>query len=493
MKLKRKYIGALLVILMTGCTISYAQDLVWSHNYGGYYNENACSGLETNDGGYLILGSTFFIDSGKYDVYLVKTNSLGEYEWSNTFGGPETEYGYDIIAANDNGYLIVGSCQSFGAGKRDVYLIKIDMLGNKLWSKTFGGAEDDEGRSVRSTSDGGYIICGTTSSSGAGYSDVYFIKTDANGNLLWSKTYGGSGGESGYAVRETADSGFIAIGNTGTFGTGYSSIYVVRIDSNGDSLWAGAYGGDGSDFGYSIETTFDKGFMLVGATSSIGAGYTDAYIIKIDSLGNLAWEKTFGGTGEDRALSLCRGADGNYLLTGTSNSFSGSNIDIYIVKFAPSGALIWQDTYGGSKADYGKMVFQESNFDFIIIGESYSYALGGQDAYILKVAEASTAVGDDEYAFRPESFNLEQNYPNPFNMQTTIQYSLPRHAPVNLTIFNLLGQVVREWNIDLQRAGTHSVQWDGKNDDGQIVTSGVYFYRLISDDFAVSQKMVLIK
>lgn len=484
-------------IVMAAATIlavsASAQEVIWSENHGGQYNESGRAGLATSDGGYLVLGNTYSMGSGEYDLYLVKIGAAGDTVWTRTYGGSKAEAGFDLIKTDGENYLLIGSTRSYGNGKRDVYLVKVNSYGDLLWSKTYGGAEDDEGRSIRSTSDGGFIIGGSTGSSGAGYNDVYLLKIDSLGDTIWTRTYGGGGGESGYAVREAIGGGYIAIGATGSFGEGYSSVYVVRVDAVGDSVWAGAYGGTGADFGYSMVGTPDRGFLLAGATASFGAGYSDAYLIKIDSLGLVEWERTYGGSWEDRAYGVFRNADGNYMLIGATQSFGSGGNDIYLVKIAPTGDTIWTNTYGGTEADYGHAIFQEPQFDYIVVGETGSYSSGGTDLYVIKVKGESTPVEEEPDQTLPERFSLAQNYPNPFNAVTTIEYTLSRRTHVEIDIYNMVGRTVRRFYIASQGPGTWSITWDGRNDYGESVASGIYLYKINTMAFSDSRKMVLMK
>lgn len=471
----------------------FSQKLIWEANHGGIYNEGGYAGLQTLDGGYIILGDSYSFGAGKFDIYLLKLSSAGDTIWTRTYGGSDTEYGYDIVGTADSGFIIVGSTRSYGNGKRDVYLIRTDSTGEIMWSTTYGGTEDDEGRSVRQTADNGFIICGTTNSSGAGYSDLYLIKTDSLGDTIWVRAFGGAGGESGFAVRQTHDLGYIAIGSTGSFGEGYSSVYVVRVSSDGDSLWAVTYGGNRADLGYSVEVTPDGGYLFAGATASFGAGSTDGYLVKTDSLGNLEWEQTYGGAWDDRLYSVCLAMDGGYLLAGTTDSYGAGKLDMYMIKTTPLGDTAWTRTYGGSESDYGRMVFQEQGRDYILIGESYSSSSGGSDICIMKIRGESTPVEEDDPYYLPSMYELAQNYPNPFNLSTTIRYTLPRRSVIELTIYNILGQVVREWSFGSKGAGVHLVLWDGRNDSGVDAASGVYFYRLTAGEFIETKKMVLVK
>lgn len=471
-----------------------AQDIVWSKRYGGAFNEGGYAYAPSAGGGYIAVGSTFSYGAGDHDVYLVCTDSLGETLWTRTFGGALADYGHDIVLTADSGYIIVGTTLSSGHGKEDLYLLRVNRYGDLLWSKTYGGAQTDEGWSVRPTLDNGYILCGTTASSGAGYGDLWLFKMNANGDSVWAKTFGGAGGESGFAARQTPDGGYIAVGCTGSFGEGYSSVYVVKTSGTGDSLWARSYGGAKADVGYSIENTLDLGFVIAGSTASYGLGYSDAYIIKLDGSGTLEWQNTFGGIKDDRAFAICLTADGGYVLAGTTESFGAGGADQYIVKVDPLGYSTWSKTYGGNQADYCRAIGAGQSGRLVLAGYSYSSSSGGSDLLLTTVSiENVTDVYEPEQTPLPSGYTLAQNYPNPFNLSTHISFSIPRRSRVELSIYNILGQLVKSFAPENLPAGTFTVEWDGNADNGRTLASGIYFYRLIAADFVATRKMVLLK
>jgi len=163
--------------------------------------------------------------------------------FQKTYGGGLNDLGWAVEQTNDGGYIVAGSAESFGAGAADFYLIKTDANGDTLWTRTYGGGGDDFGRAVEQTTDGGYIVAGYTTSFGAGVEDVYLIKTDTNGDTLWTKTYGGAGDDRGWAVEQTTDGGYIVAGGTLSFGAGGNDVYLIKTDANGDTLWTRTYGG----------------------------------------------------------------------------------------------------------------------------------------------------------------------------------------------------------------------------------------------------------
>ena len=252
-------------------------------------------------------------------------------EWEKTFGGAGDDRGFSVQQTSDGGYIIVGWTTSYGAGGADVYLIKVDANGNMQWSRTFGGRDADWGYSVQQTSDGGYIIVGETTSYGAGLVDVYLIKVDAKGNMQWNKTFGGAGYDWGYSVQQTSDGGYIIVGAT-SYGAGGDDVYLIKVDANGNMQWSKTFGGAIDDWGYSVQQTSDGGYIIVGTTTSYGAGGGDVYLIKVDANGNMQWSKTFGGAGDDRGFSVQQTSDGGYIIVGTTTSYGAGWWDVYLIK-----------------------------------------------------------------------------------------------------------------------------------------------------------------
>jgi len=354
----------------------------WNNiTFGGSEIDGGTNVQATSDGGYILTGYTESFGAGSYDMYLVKTDASGNEIWSQTFGGSDYEISFFVQETSDGGYILVGTVSS---GSGDMYLVKTDVSGNEIWSQTFGGSSDDRGRSVKETSDGGYILVGYTSSFGAGKSDMYLVKTDASGNEIWGQTFGGGNYDTALSAQETSDGGYILAGSTLSFGAGKSDMYLVKTDASGNEIWSQTFGGSSSDYALSAQETSDGGYILAGSTESFGAGSLDMYLVKTDASGNEIWGQTFGGSGSDYAYSVQETSDGGYILVGYTSSFGAGTYDMYLVKTDASGNQEWSQTFGGSGSDSAYSVQETSDGGYILTGYTESFGAGKSDMYLVK-------------------------------------------------------------------------------------------------------------
>lgn len=347
-------------------------------------NEDSIFSIEpTSDNGYILAGSTTLSGTG-VDAWLIKIDANGTEQWEKTFGGVGRDIANSAIQTSNGGYILVGETESYGT-KSDAWAIKIDANGNEKWNKTFGGKNPDWIGMAKQTTDGGFVLTGYTESYGKG-GDGWLIKTDVNGNQQWSKTFGGKDYDCIFSVKQTSDYGYILAGITKSFGAGKYDAWMVRTDANGNKQWEKTFGGAEDDTIYSFQKTFDGGFILTGDTVSHGGSYdryNDCYwpnvwLIRTDSNGNLQWNRTFGGSWINGGRSVQQTSDGGFILAGV-----GSYYDARLIKTDANGNEQWNKTFGGDYWETALSVQQTQDDGYIFVGRSLYYESEG-GAWLIK-------------------------------------------------------------------------------------------------------------
>jgi hypothetical protein len=609
----------LFLCLLISTAIGNPGDTLWTRTYGGSEIDNANCIQQTADGGYIMGGKHYFTPPRHSNLYLVKTDADGDTLWTRSYGNSfERDEAWSVQQTSDGGYIVTGNTRSFGAGGYDVWLLKTDANGDTLWTRTYGGSGTDYGHSVEQTPDGGYMIGGKTTSFGAGSYDVWLLKTDANGDTLWTRTYGGSRIDQALDAHQTSDGGYVLVGYTESFGAGSADFYVVKTDANGDTIWTRVYGGELRDECQSIRETADGGYFLAGYSRSFGASdELNIYLVKTDANGDTLWTRTYGGVEDDWTYDGQQTPDGGYFIAGTSYSFGPGLYDFWLLKCDANGDTLWSRLYGGGESDDARAFQLTSDGAYAICGYTESYGAGSQDIWLVKVEgeapEPDIAIGmipditppivlpagsnfvyegtltnntngdlytdvwikacyipngsyhgpyktyydllvpanstRSYYPVRqhipgfaaPADYNyiaycgewpenniidstffmitvtaadgnagpygwdvygwggadtpeipvdlaLYGNYPNPFNATTNISFGLPEAGHVSLEIYNLMGQKVATLVDGNMPAGSHSVCWDAST-----ASSGIYFYKLTTADFTETKRMTLLK
>jgi hypothetical protein len=361
-------------------------DKAWARTYGGAQLDWGWSAQQTADGGYVLAGETVSYGAGHYDAWLIKTDAYGNEAWNRTFGGIHKDGIRSVQQTADGGFILAGYTDSYGYPGHDVWLIKTDGNGNPVWDSIFGGPDTDAGYAVRQIPDGGYIVTGYVTSFGAGSYDIWLIKTDADGEEIWNRTLGGEGAEYGMCVSPAADGGFIVTGSTTSFGAGGTDLWLIKTDADGNEEWNRTFGGTDDDWGGSVWPTEDGGYIVTGDTHSFGPGGFDIWLIKTDSGGHEVWRRIFGEAGsDDTGYGVRQTCDGGYAVTGTQTNLDTGDTDAWLIETDPDGYILRDMIYGGGNGDWAYTVHQTFDGGFAVAGCTDSFGAGSRDAWLIRV------------------------------------------------------------------------------------------------------------
>lgn len=382
-----------------------APDVLWSKTYGeatcsSSFYERVYDIKATDDGNFIIAGN-YCGATSMADILLVKMNGDGDFLWTQTYGGSLDDIGMGVQQTSDGGYIITGATKSYGAGNNDVFLLKTDTSGDSLWMKTYGGVNGDGCWSVEHMPDGGYFMAAGTESFGAGDADIWLIRTDANGDTLWTKTYGGSGNDANWPEEDEwtiveglytpDDNGFIVASYTNSFGDGDYDMWLLKTDAAGDTLWTNFYGGPKDELGYFIglQQTNDGGYVMATTTYSFGLGSPNsenAYLIKTDASGKELWTQVYGGIHAEQAYAVQHTLDGGFFITAMTTSFGMGAIDCYFIRTDSEGNALWTKTVGGAMSEICYKSLPTQDGCYLSVGATWSFGAGEEDCYIVKLA-----------------------------------------------------------------------------------------------------------
>ncbi|MCJ7443654.1 MAG: hypothetical protein MUO26_03840 [Methanotrichaceae archaeon] len=373
------------VACLTLSSLAFQPVEVWNKTYGGPYGDGIWSMQSTKDGGFVMAGFTGSYGKGS-DLWILKVNDSGNELWNKAFGGSGEDIGYAVHESSDVGFIVAGASDSYGIGKERLWLLKVDANGNKTWDRLFGGfvsSSGDGAWSVDEAKDAGFVVTGYTQSLGA-EKDLWLIKTDSLGKKLWDYTFGGSKDDVGMSLVQTRDEGYVIAGRTNSYGSGGADIWLLKVDSQGKELWNRTFGGQKDDVGLQV-IELEDGYAIVGRTESFGST-KKAILIKVDTQGNKLWERTYD---ENTAgISLQTTPDHGFVIVGRSES-EESGRNALVIKTDSSGKKDWMMLLGGAGDDIGTYVALSPDFDYVLAGITNSYGAGSEDAWLVKLAPLS--------------------------------------------------------------------------------------------------------
>jgi hypothetical protein len=397
--------------------IAQAPRLQAENSFGGSDVDHAFDIHEISDAGFIMAGHTESNDgnvngnhgNGTFDFWVVKLGKRGNIQWQKALGGRLDETAFSVQQTSDGGYIVAGQANSSDGqvvghhGDLDFWIVKLDIAGNIVWSRSLGGTKSDFATCIKQTTDGGYVVCGGSYSNDGDVSahhgsllaaDYWIVKLDATGNKQWQKSYGGSRGDIAMSIVQSTDGGYVVAGNTtsndgnvtGLRDSIYGDYWIIKLDRQGNLRWQKTYGGSDYDEATSIQKTQEGGYITCGWSRSPNNGNVtgnhgdyDFWIVKLDSTGNLKWQKSLGGSAADIAYSIEQTTDNGYIVAGGTNSTDGDvsglhgtegKDDFWVVKLDARGSLQWQKTLGGSEFEEGRSVDQTKDGGYIVAGFS---------------------------------------------------------------------------------------------------------------------------
>jgi hypothetical protein len=430
----RIYLCQACLFVFSLTAFSQAPAIAWQKSLGGTSGDILNSIQSTSDGGFIVAGYSsssngdVIGNQGSFDYWVAKLTSTGTITWKKTLGGSGMDIATCVQQTSDGGYIVSGNSNSTNSdvanniGGIDYWILKLAANGNVIWQKSLGGTVYDYGNEIQETTDGGYVIVGYTNSTNGditgnhGNYDCWVVKMDALGTLVWQKSLGGSLLDQAFSIQQTSDGGYIFAGATSsqdgnvTANHGSDDCWIVKLDSLGNLIWQKSFGGPSQDFAYSILQTADGGYVFTGFTTSAGGdvsvthGGRDCWVVKLDSTGTLVWEHALGGTLSEIATQIIQTQDGNYLISAYSASSNGDlttsngQDDFWVVKINTSGDVLWQKSMGGSGIDQAHGLDQATDGGYVVVGSSTSNTgdvsgnHGSTDFWVVKLASEDLSV-----------------------------------------------------------------------------------------------------
>jgi hypothetical protein len=392
----------IIAILFLGL-LDYASAQTWARTFAAVLDEFPFSIIETKDRSLIVAGSTgSFSPAGTDDIWLIKINPEGNIIWQKKYGDDSMESVKSIYPTSDGGCILLGTILKIGSCCTDLWVLKLDKFGNIEWQKTYGGVEYEEAGSVQQTKDGSYVVVGTTGSFGVNV-DIWIIRLDGQGNIIWQNAYGTSGVEFAYSVTATKKNGYIVAGNIAPCGLVDSLVF--RLDSSGNVLWSKSFSAAGNDWVYAIDHASGGNYIVFGTTDSTPIGTTDFWALQMNRRGKVLWQRQYGTVDYESGASLKRTSDGGHVFVGTRADATSDNIAL--VKLDPEGHASVLKNFGGPEAEQAFSVTTVSDGGYAVTGFTRSFGNGSLDMWVLKLDSAGDV--SDSCVYESEKSITETN------------------------------------------------------------------------------------
>ena len=347
----------------------------WQKVYGGEDDDIARGVVMLEGGEVAIVGECKSYGAKRNDICITRVNAKGETRWRKMLGGKKEDKGVSITRAKDGNLLVLGSGKSFNDNSdRDLYVAKISLNGKLMWERSFGGNRDEFAGGIAGTDDGGALVVGDSESfSRKGYKDIYVVRLNKNGKIISEKHIGGKRAEEAKALTRTADGNFMMVGSREVQRAGDSDFFLLKLDQNGNKIWARTLGEEHHDVLNAVAPTPDGGVVATGATRSFGSEQTDLSVMYFNKTGKLIWHKIYGYQYYDEGNAITMTKGGGFMIAGSTNSMGKGDFDTYVIALDSKGSLIWSNLYGDKDKDIAHAITRTTDGAIVIVGESDSY------------------------------------------------------------------------------------------------------------------------
>lgn len=357
----------------------------WEKLYGEGDDDIANGIVALKEGQSVIVGTCESFGAKRTDICVMRMNDKGKMLWRLMLGGEKEDVAKAITRAADGGLLILGTSKSFAKNyDKDIYVAKVTLDGKLVWEKSIGGERDEHAGGIAGTEDGGALVVGDTGSYAKRYKDIYIAKLNKDGKVLSSHTIGGDKGEEANGLARLKDGNFALVGMREMDNGNYADFFVMKLDQNGKNLWAKTFGGVYNDSLHGVTGTADGGFIAVGKTRSYGSQQTDLTVMKFTAEGKLLWHKIYGFKYYEYANAVTTTKDGGSMLVGGTSTLGKGGHSIYLLALDKEGKLIWSHVYGGRNKDIGHGIARMSDGTLVVVGESDSFDRA-RNFYMIKI------------------------------------------------------------------------------------------------------------
>ncbi len=453
-----------LLVVMAAVLISTTAAAGWMRTYGGEERDKGVCVRQTSDGGYIITGSTSSFGAGKDDLWLLKVDSLGDVLWTRTYGGKEDDDGEVVHQTPDDGYIVIGTTYSFGLEYFTPWVLKTDSLGDTIWTRTYDG-DGSMGIWIEPTKEGAYIITGRKDH------DLWLLKINSLGEIIWERTYDCEDCHWSSCVKQTSDGGYIIIGEGGEGDLG-----LVKTDSLGDILWTSSYGGEGADRGIYVEELDNGDYLVAGATEIEGFDFC-LWLVWAYATGYIYWDYPWEGICPADGKPLHLTEDGGYILFGNSEGGIG------LIKTDNGMDAAWTRTYTVGDFDYTRWVRQTSDGGYIMAGSTYYPDTEDYDLWLIKTDSLGYVEGvvEDRVVEAPDWGVVTSIGP-----EIVLRYT-DQPQGFHAQVFDVTGRKMDEVHAT---GASGTITWPVTHHD---FSPGVYFFRLEGGAAHKTQKVILIR